>query len=76
MVSQCVDFVYTLSGCIGKMVASQAEGCKVDSWLWLHQFILRMRHLGGLPMRVGRATSQLDLLSLMPLSVTGWVDCN
>ena len=39
--------------------------------LRLHRFMLCMRRWGVLLMRVGRATSQLDLPSLMPSSVAG-----
>ena len=63
--------MYTLSGRIGKVVASHAEGHRVDSGLKLHQFILCTRRSGVLPIRVGAATSQLDLPSLTPLSVAG-----
>ena len=37
----------------------------------LHQFILCTRHSGGNALRVLGATSQLDLPSLMPLSIAG-----
>ena len=37
----------------------------------LHRFILARGDQGELPMRVGGATSQFDLLSLTPLSVAG-----
>ena len=40
-------------------------------WLRLHRFILCTGARGVLPMRVGGTTSQLDLLSLRPLSVAG-----
>ena len=63
----------TLSGLIGKVVASHAEGCKIESRLWLSctdLYYARGSH-GVLPMRVGGATSQLDLPSLTPLSVAG-----
>ena len=51
---------YTLSSRIGKVVASRTQGCLVDS------------RQGVLPMRMGGATSQLDLPSLTPLSIAGW----
>ena len=62
---------YTLSGRIGKVVASHAEGCRVDSWLRLHRFILCTRRSGGTAMRAGGATGHVDLPSLTPLSVAG-----
>ena len=37
----------------------------------LHRFILCTRHPGGTAMWVGGATSQLNLPSLMPLSIAG-----
>ena len=59
---------YTLSGRIGKMVASHAAVAR--------SILLRCTDLyyargaqGVLPMRVGGATSQLDLPSLTPMSV-------
>ena len=63
-----------LSGRLGKVVASQAEGCKIESRPWLSctdLYYVRGAQ-GVLPMKVGGATSQLDLPSLMPLSVA---DC-
>ena len=63
----------TLSGRIGKVVASHAEVARsipaVE--LRLHRFILCTRRSGVLPMRVGVATSRLDLESLTLLSVAG-----
>ena len=38
---------HALSGRIGKMVASQAGGCRVDSRPRLHLFILCKRRSGG-----------------------------
>ena len=38
---------YTLCGHIGKVVASHAEICRVDSQLSMHQFILCMRCSGS-----------------------------
>ena len=37
----------------------------------LHRFILCTRRSGGMPIRVGGATSQMDLPSLKPFSVAG-----
>ena len=61
---------HTLSGRIGKVVASHAAVAR--------SIPLRCTDLyyacgteGVLPMRVGGATSQLDLPSLTPLSVAG-----
>ena len=61
---------YTLSGRIGKVVASHAVVAR--------SILLRCTDLyyargaqGVLPMRVGGATSQLDLPSLTPLSGAG-----
>ena len=39
--------------------------------LRLHRFTLCTRRSGALPMRVGGATSELDVRALMPLYVTG-----
>ena len=62
--------LYTLSGRIGKVVASHVAVAR--------SILLRCTDLyyargaqGVLPMRVGGATSQLDLPSLTPLSVAG-----
>ena len=65
--------IYTLSGRIGKVVASHADGCKIESLLWLScTYLYYARGAQGvLPMRVGGATSQLDLPSLTPLSIAG-----
>ena len=67
-VSGCI-----LGGRIGKVVASHAEGCKIESQLWLGCTDLYYARgtQGLLPMWVGGATSQLDLPSLTPLSVAG-----
>ena len=75
MLNYCIK-CNTLSGRTCKVVASHAEGCKVskiDSRLWLSRTDLYYARgaQGVLPMRVGDATSQLDLSSLMPLSVAG-----
>ena len=65
--------VCTLSGRIGKVVASRAEGCKIKSPLWLSCTNLYCARgaQGLLPTRMEGATSQLDLPSLTPLSVAG-----
>ena len=61
----------TLSDRIGKVVASHDDGCKIESRLWLSSTDLYYARgaQGVLPIRVGGATSQLDLPSLTPLSV-------
>ena len=55
------------------MVVSHAEGCKIKSWLWLSgtDLYYALGAQGVLLMRVRGATSQLDLPSLMPLSIAG-----
>ena len=58
------------------MGASHAEGCRVDSLLKLHRFILCMKRSGGTAHAGGGATSQLDLPSLTPVSELVVVDCN
>ena len=63
--------LYTLSDRIGKVVASHAEGCWVDSRYRPYRFILCTRHSGGSAHEGRGATSQLDLPSLTPLSVAG-----
>ena len=62
-----------LSGRIGKVVASYAEGCKIESRLWLSCTDLYYARgaQGVLPMRVGGATGQLDRPFLTQLSVAG-----
>ena len=65
---------HTLSCRIGKVVASHAEGCKIKSWLWLSCTDLYYARdpQGVLPISGWKgATSQLDLPSLMPLSIAG-----
>ena len=67
---------HTLSSRIGKVVASHAEGgCEIEPRLWLS--CTDLYYARGtqevLPMRVGGATSQLDLQSLTSLSVAGCV---
>ena len=42
----------------------------------LHRFIQCTRRWGGTADEAGGETSQLDILSLTPLSVAGEVDCN
>ena len=58
----------TLSGRIGKVVASHAAVARSipDAVALIYTM---HRRWGVLPMRVGGATSQLDLPSLTPLSV-------
>ena len=55
----------TLSGRLGKVVASHAEGWKVDLIYTMHQPLKAYCHEGG------GATSQLDLSSLTPLFIAG-----
>ena len=64
---------YTLSGRIGKVVASHAEGWMIGSRLQLSCTDLYYSRgaQGVLPLRLGGVTSQLDLLSPTPLSVAG-----
>ena len=66
-------YAATLSSRIGKVVASHAEGCKIESQLWLSCTDLYYARgaQGVLPIRVGGVTSQLDLRSLTPVSVAG-----
>ena len=61
------DTRHALSGHKGKVVASHAEGCRVDS----RRGCYARGAQGVLPIRVGSATSQLDLPSMTPLSVAG-----
>ena len=65
--------MYTLSGRIGKVVASHAEGCNVARSIpavaELHTMHEALREY--CPCEWGGATSQLDLPSLTPLSVAG-----
>ena len=60
--------VYTLSGRIGKVVASHAAVTRSIPLRCTDLYYARGAQ-GVLPMRVGGATSQLDLLSLTLLSV-------
>ena len=55
------------------MVASDGEGCKIESRQWLSSSDLYYARdsQGVVPMRVGGATSQLDLPFLTKLSVAG-----
>ena len=62
---------HTLSGRIGKVVASHAAVARSIPLGCTDLYYARGAQ-GVLPMRVGGATSQLDLPSLTPLSVT---DC-
>ena len=59
---------HTLSGRIGKVVASHAAVARSSPTDLYHARGAQ----GVLPLRVGGATSQLDLPSLMPFSVA---DC-
>ena len=70
--------IYTLSGRIGKVVASHAAVARSIPLRCTDLYYARGAH-GVLPMRVGGATSQLDgrhCPSLTPLSVAVVVDCN
>ena len=60
----------TLSGRIGKVVASNAAVARSSPAECTDLYYARGAQ-GGTPMRVGGATSQLDLLSLTPLSIAG-----
>ena len=60
----------TLSGRIGKVVASHAVVARSIP-LRCTALYYAQGAQGTLPMRVGGATSQLDLPSLTPLSVAG-----
>ena len=60
-----------LSGRIGKVVGSHAAVARSIPLRCIDLYYARGAH-GVLPMRVGGATSQLDLPSLTPLSVA---DC-
>ena len=65
----------TLSGRIGNVVASNAEGCKIESRSYkseLYRFILCTRRSGGTAHVGGGTTSELDLPSLTSLSVAGY----
>ena len=62
--------VHTLSGRIGKVVASHAAVARSIPLRCTDLYYARGAQ-GVLPMRVGGATSQLDLPSLTPLSVAG-----
>ena len=64
-------FLHTLSGRIGKVVASHAAVARSIPMRCTDLYYARGAQ-GVLPMRVGGATSQLDLPSLTPLSVA---DC-
>ena len=61
---------YTLSGRIGKVVASHDAVARSIPLKCTDLYYARGAQ-GVLPMRVGGATSQLDLPSLTPLSVAG-----
>ena len=64
------SFVYTLSGRIGKVVASHAAVARSIPLRCTDLYYSRGAQV-VLPMRKGGATSQLDLPSLTPLSVAG-----
>ena len=61
---------YTLSGRIGKVVVSHAAVARSSPAECTDLYYARGAQ-GVLPMRVGGATSQLDLPSLTSLSVAG-----
>ena len=63
-------YVYTLSGRIGKVVASHAAVARSIPLRFTDLYYARGAQ-GALPMRVEGATNKLDLLSLTPLSVAG-----
>ena len=58
--------------CIGKVVTSHAEGCKIESRLWLRCTDLYYARDAQGVLRGITATSQLNLPSLAPLSVAGF----
>ena len=66
-----VNYIYTLSGRIGKVVASHAAVARSIPLRCTDLYCARGAQ-GVLPMRVGGATSQLDQPSLTPMSVAGW----
>ena len=67
-----LDTIYALNSLIGKVVASHAEGCIVDSRQRLRRFILCTRRSGGIAHEGEVVTaSQLDLPYLTPLYVAG-----
>ena len=67
----------TLSGRIGKVVVSHAAVARSSPAECTDlYYALGAQGALVLPMRVGGATSQLDLPSLTPLSVDVVVDCN
>ena len=51
------------------VVASHADGCRIDSRLMLHRYILCTRRSGGTAHEDGCATSQLHLPYVTPFSV-------
>ena len=63
----------TLSGRISKVVASHAEGCKIESRQWLNGTDLYYARgaQGVLPMRVGGCDQSIGSTPLTPLSVGG-----
>ena len=66
-----VNCFYTLSGRIGKVVASHAAVARSNPAEVCTDLCYESGAQGVLPMRVGGATSKLDLPSLTPLSVAG-----
>ena len=65
-----VNTQYTLSGRIGKVVASHAAVARSIPLRCTDLYYARGAQ-GVVPMRVGGATRQLDLPSLTPLSLAG-----
>ena len=65
-----LESMYTLSGRIGKVVASHAAVARSSPDECTDLYYARGAQ-GVLPVRVGGATSQLDLPSLTRLSVAG-----
>ena len=62
---------HTLSGRIGKVVVSHAAVARSSPAEIALIYTMHVAVRGVLPMRVGGATSQLDLPSLTPLSLAG-----
>ena len=68
-----INYFNTFNGCIGKAVASYAEGCWFDSRQMLHRFVLcKWCSESTALYRVAVTSSQLDLPSLAPLSIAGF----
>ena len=66
-----ITHIYILSGRIVKVVASHAAVARLSPVEVCTDLYYASGARGVLPMRAGGATSQLDLPSLMPLSVAG-----